>query len=50
MTDSNFAYEPVVVLKDDIETVPTEDELRLLLQFMPELYRDMLILTENNKE
>ena len=48
MTNSNFIYEPVVALKDDIETVPTEDELRLLLQFMPELYRDMLILTENN--
>jgi len=37
-----------VVLNEGIEAVPTEDELRLVLQFMPELYRDKLILTENN--
>ena len=50
MSHSPTIYEPVVYIKQDIEDAPSDDELRLLLQFMPELYADMLMLTRNAEE
>ena len=40
-------FESLVVLSEEHADNPSEDELKLVLQFMPELYRDMLTyLTE----
>ncbi len=35
-------FEPIVVLSDEHVDNPSEDELKLVLQFMPDIYRDML--------
>ena len=35
-------FEPIIVLSDEHSDNPSEDELKLVLQFMPDIYRDML--------
>ena len=32
------------------DTMPSEDECRLVLQFMPELYADMMLLIKEEEE
>lgn len=43
-------FEPIVLLSDEHSDNPSEDELKLVLQFMPDIYRDMLTCLNEDEE
>jgi hypothetical protein len=45
----NDGYAVEIDYNGKLETVPCDDECRLILQFMPELYADMMQLNKENE-
>lgn len=43
-------YVPVIDLAESCMDEPSDDELKLALQFLPDIYRDMLICLDNIEE
>ena len=43
-------FNTIVLLSHEHSDNPTEDELKLVLQFMPDIYRDMLICLSDKQE
>lgn len=43
-------YDININTHDNIDTVPNEEEYRLILQFMPELYADMMRILSDLEE
>jgi hypothetical protein len=46
----NNGYAIDIDYRDTFKTMPCEDECRLVLQFMPELYADMMLLIKEEEE
>ena len=44
MKTTSNGYTIEIDYRDTFDTMPHEDECRLILQFMPELYADMMLL------
>ncbi len=42
--------EPIVIFSSGYTDKPSEEELNLVLQFLPDIYRDMLACLNDNKE
>ena len=50
MKTINHNYAVEVDYRDIFDTEPSEDECRLVLQFMPELYADMMQLIKDDED
>ena len=50
MKTLNNGYTIEIDYREPFETMPCEDECRLVLQFMPELYADMMLLIKEEEE
>jgi hypothetical protein len=48
LINKNFSIE--FDYRDIFDASPSEDECRLVLQFMPELYADMMLLIKEEEE
>ena len=50
MKTLNNGYAIEIDYRDTFEPEPREDECRLVLQFMPELYADMMLLIKEEED
>ncbi len=50
MSSNADNFEPIVVLSDEHIDNPSEDELKLVLQFMPEIYQAFIQLIADDQE
>lgn len=50
MKTINNDYAIDIDYRDTFNTTPCEDECRLVLQFMPELYADMMLLIKEEAD